>query len=109
MGVFPDLITGLPQANIPVEGVTGYLLQGEDCQVVFMVFDREVSVPAHSHGAQWGVVLAGRIDLAIDGEQRTYGKGDSYSIPAGVQHSATVHAGYADMTVFADRDRYGPK
>lgn len=109
MRVLPDLITGLPQADIPAEGVTGYLLQGDDCQVVFMVFDREVNVPEHSHGAQWGVVLEGRMDLTIGGTQKTYGKGDSYFIPADIEHSATVHAGYADMTVFGDRDRYRPK
>jgi len=108
MRVFPDLIIGLPRADVPVQGVTAYLLQGENRQVVFMAFEEDVRVPAHSHGAQWGVVLQGTIDLTVGGVERTYGRGDSYFIPAGMEHSAMIHAGYADVTVFADRDRYHP-
>jgi quercetin dioxygenase-like cupin family protein len=106
MGVFPDLVRALPLADISIEGVTAHLLQGEDGQVLFMEFTRDATVPLHSHGAQWGTVLDGRIELTIDGVQRSYGRGDSYFIPAGVEHFATVHAGYADVTLFEDRDRY---
>jgi quercetin dioxygenase-like cupin family protein len=109
MGVFPDLVSRLPRADIPIGGVTAHLLQGEDNQVLFMEFSKDVTVPPHAHGAQWGTVLDGRIDLTIDGVERSYVKGDSYFIPAGVEHSATVHAGYADVTLFEDRDRYKAK
>lgn len=108
MEVFPDLITRLPRADVPIKGVTAYLLQGKDRQVLFMAFKRDARVPPHAHGAQWGVVLEGRIDLTVGGAERTYGKGDSYFIPAGTEHSSVIHAGYADVTVFADRDRYRP-
>lgn len=108
MKIFPDLITGLPGADVAIPGVTAHLLQGEGRQVLFMSFDRDARVPPHSHGAQWGMVLEGTIDLTVGGVERTYGKGDSYFIPAGIEHSAVVHAGYADVTVFADRDRYRP-
>ena len=103
---FPDMIKRLPRANIPIEGLKAHLLQGVDCQVLFMVFLQDAQVPAHSHGGQWGTVLDGRIDLIIGSVQKTYGKGDSYFIPAGVEHSAVIHAGYADVTVFEDPDRY---
>ena len=103
---FPDLIRRLPRADIPVEGLKTHLLQGEDSQVLFMVFLEDAQVPPHSHGSQWGTVLDGRVDLTIGGVLKTYGKGDSYFIPAGVEHSAVIHAGYADVTVFEDRDRY---
>ena len=103
---FPDVIRDLPRADIPVEGLKAHLLQGENRQVLFMVFLLDAEVPPHSHGSQWGTVLDGQIDLTIGGEQRTYAKGDSYFIPAGVEHSAVIHAGYADVTVFEDRDRY---
>jgi quercetin dioxygenase-like cupin family protein len=106
--LFPDLVSKLRHADVPVPGVTAYLLQGVDHQVVFMEFAQEVHVPSHSHGAQWGIVLQGIIDLTIAGEQRTYERGDSYFIPTGVEHSAVVHAGYADVTFFEDRDRYNP-
>jgi quercetin dioxygenase-like cupin family protein len=109
VGVFPDLVSQLPRADIPMDGVTAYLLQGGDNQVLFMEFAEDVVVPPHAHGAQWGTVLDGRIDLTIDGVQRSYIRGDIYFVPAGVEHSAMVHAGYADVTLFEDRDRYKVK
>ncbi|HOB51756.1 MAG TPA: cupin domain-containing protein [Acidobacteriota bacterium] len=104
--VFPELIRCLPRADIPLPGVRAYLSQGEDHQVLFMEFTADAAVPEHAHAAQWGVVVAGRIDLVIDGVPHTFGPGDSYAIPAGVPHSARIHAGYADVTCFAQRDRY---
>ena len=65
--IFPEPIRNLPQADIPIEGITSYLLQGENQQVVFMSFDKDVSVPEHSHEAQWGVVLDGESELTIGG------------------------------------------
>jgi quercetin dioxygenase-like cupin family protein len=103
---FPDLIRRLPRADIPIKGLKAHLLQGEDRQVLFMVFQLDAQVPPHSHGGQWGTVLDGRIDLTVSGVRHTYTKGDSYYIPEGIEHSAVVHAGYADVTVFEDRDRY---
>ena len=104
--LFPKAITRLPQADVPLGGVRAYLSQSDDHQILFMEFERDVKVPAHCHGDQWAVVVAGRIDLVIGGEERTFVKGDSYFIPAGVEHSASISAGYADVTFFADRARY---
>ena len=56
---FPDIITSLPAAKLPISGVSSYLFQGERQQFIFMAFDQDVAVPEHSHGAQWGVVLDG--------------------------------------------------
>ena len=33
---FPDMITNLPEADIPFKGVRGWVVQGEDQQVVFL-------------------------------------------------------------------------
>ncbi|NOY99356.1 MAG: cupin domain-containing protein [Chloroflexi bacterium] len=107
--VFPEPITTLPLADIPLEGVKGYLLQGERQQVLFMEFSKDAELPEHRHEAQWGIVLEGRIDLVIDGEKHTYTKGDRYYIPEGVSHSARIRAGYADITYFDVRDRYSPR
>jgi quercetin dioxygenase-like cupin family protein len=105
---FPALIRKLPRADIPIDGLKAHLLQGEDLQVLFMVFTREARVPPHSHGAQWGTVLDGTIELTVAGVKCTYSKGDTYLIQAGIEHSAVIHAGYADATVFEDKDRYRP-
>ena len=107
--VFPDPIVSLPEADVPLEGVRAYLSQSEGHQIVFMEFSKDVTVPEHSHESQWAVVLEGRIDLTIDGRERTLVKGDHYFIPRGVKHSARIHAGYADVTFFNQKDRYRRK
>jgi len=104
--IFPEVILGLPRADIPLPGVRAFLSQGEDHQIIFMEFTVDAEVAEHAHAAQWGVVVAGRIDLVIGGRPHSFTRGDSYHIPAGVRHSAHIHAGYADMTFFAQRDRY---
>jgi quercetin dioxygenase-like cupin family protein len=103
---YPDIIKNLPQADIPIEGITSYLLQGENQQVVFMSFDKDVSVPEHSHAAQWGVVLDGESELTIGGKLHVLKKGDTYYIPKDVPHSGKLKAGFKDVTVFDQKDRY---
>lgn len=104
--IFPEPIRNLPQADILFDGITAYLSQAENHQVIFMEFTEDVEVPQHSHEAQWGVVLAGKIDLTIDGVEHTYTKGDSVFIQKGAKHSAKVYAGYADISFFNQKDRY---
>lgn len=103
---FPDPIRKLPKADIPYNGLNAWLAQGDGHQIVFMEFDRDVNLAPHAHEAQWGIVLEGRIDLVIDGEKKTYTKGDRYFIPKNVTHSGRIFAGYADMTFFDQKDRY---
>ena len=106
---FPEIITKLPEAKIPLEGLRSYLFQGENQQIVFMNFESDAQIPEHSHQAQWGVVLDGEIELTIAGKQRTFKKGDTYFIPEGVKHGAKIKAGYKDLTLFDQKDRYKTK
>lgn len=106
---FPEPIKKLPQADIPLNGVTAYLSQAQDHQIIFMEFSQDVELPEHAHAAQVGYVLDGEIDLVIEGVRNTYRKGDSYYIPAGVKHSGSIHAGYADITFFGEAKRYQAK
>ena len=105
---FPELITQLPRADLPIDGVRGWISQATDHQVV--VFDIEPigEIPPHSHGEQWGVVVEGEMELTIGGETRRYGPGDSYHIPAGVTHGARFLSRFRAIDVFADADRYKP-
>ena len=103
---FPDIINTLPQADIPIEGITSYLLQGERQQVVFMSYDKDVSIPEHSHDEQWGVALDGESELTIGGQLRVLKKGDTYFIPKGVPHSARAKAGFKDITQTDRRERF---
>jgi len=107
--IFPTPITALPEADIPLDGVTAYLSQANSHQTLFMQFERDVDLPEHSHAAQVGFVLEGRIELTIGGATQCYGKGDRYYIPAGVKHSGKIFAGYADITFFDEPGRYSAK
>ena len=109
VSIFPEPVLKLPKADIPIKGCSAYLSQGEGHQVIFMEFSEDADLPEHSHAAQTGFVLEGRIDLVIGGAKGTYLKGDRYFIPEGVKHSGKIHAGYADITFFAQCDRYGVK
>ncbi len=104
--IFPEAITNLPKADIPIEGITAHLSQANDHQILFMVFEKDVTLPEHSHAAQMGTVLEGAIELTIDGRKHLFTKGDRYYIPEGVKHSGQIFAGYADITFFNEPNRY---
>jgi quercetin dioxygenase-like cupin family protein len=109
INVFPKQIRCLPQVDIAYEGVTGYVSQGENEQVVFMEFQKATDVPEHSHASQWEIVLEGRVDYIEDGVTHTYKKGDRFFVNAGKEHSAKVYAGYACIMFFDQKDRYKKK
>ena len=102
----PEPICRLPVADIPVPGLFARISQSDGHQILFMHFSQDADIPDHSHESQWGVVLAGRIDLTVAGRLSTYQKGDQYFVPAPVTHSARIHAGYSDITFFDAPARY---
>ena len=107
--IYPEIITALPQADIPFKGVRGWLSQGEDHQIVFFDLEPIGKVTEHKHGAQWGIVIEGEMDLTIGGITKTYKRGDSYFIPEGVPHSAVFKKRTLALDFFADKDRYKAK
>ncbi len=106
---YPDVIKNLPEADIPFEGVRGWLSQSEDHQIVFFEIEAIGEVSEHKHGDQFGVVFEGDMDLTIGGETKNYKKGDTYFVPAGVMHGAVFNKKTWLMDVFADKNRYLPK
>ncbi|MHC4118509.1 MAG: cupin domain-containing protein [Planctomycetota bacterium] len=107
--IFPEPIRNLPEADIPLDGLKAYLSQSDSHQILFMEFDEDVEMPEHSHESQWGVVLEGKVDLTIEGVERTYTKGDRIFIPKGAKHSGKIYAGYSDISFFNEQDRYKRK
>ena len=107
--IFPEPIRKLPEADIPLAGVTAYLSQSDTHQILFMQFEEDVDLPEHAHAAQIGIVLEGKIELIIGGEKHCFTKGDRYYISEGVKHSGKIYAGYADVTFFDQPDRYSKK
>lgn len=107
--IFPKMITNLPEADIKFKGVKGWISQSNDHQLIFIEIEPIGKVAEHSHGAQWGFVLEGEIELTIGGVTKTYYKGDSYNIPDGVLHSAVVKRKTWVVDFFAEKNRYLPK
>lgn len=103
---FPEFVTGLPEADIPFPGVRGWISQAPSHQVIFLDIEPIGNVAPHRHGAQWGIVVEGEMQLTIGGETRKYGPGDSYLIPANVEHAATFLTRVRVIDVFADENRY---
>ncbi len=105
---YPDFINALPAIDVPFpdDVVTTAVVRSDGALVVFFTFHKAMTLPLHAHGAQWGTVIEGEIALTIGSETRTYRPGDSYSIPAGVPHGATITAGTRAIDVFEEADRY---
>ncbi len=106
MNIFPKFIQSLPEADIPLEGCRAWLSENKTHQILFMIYEKDVIFPEHSHEAQAGFVIEGKIEMVINDEKFTFKKGDRYSIEAGVKHSAKIFAGYADITYFNQPGRY---
>ncbi len=63
--VFPVPIRNLPEADIPLDGITASLSQSDTHQILFMQFEKDADLPEHAHAAQIGIVLEGKIEFAI--------------------------------------------
>lgn len=105
---FPDFILSLPSLDVPFpeDVVQTAVVKSDAGLVAFFTFLKDMELPPHSHGAQWGTVIEGEIELTIGGDTRVYRSGDSYSIPAGVEHGAIIKAGARVIDVFEEADRY---
>ncbi|WP_430816137.1 cupin domain-containing protein [Carboxylicivirga sp. RSCT41] len=103
------IISKHPMADIPIEGLDSRLIQSGDQQFVFMEFDEDTEVEPHAHEAQWGVVLDGEMEICIGGKVHHLKKGDTYFIKKDEVHSAKIKAGYKDLTLFDQKDRYKEK
>ncbi len=103
---YPDPILNLPRIDIPFEGIAGRLLQGTESQVVFFELGQGTEVPAHSHEAQWGIVLEGEIEMVIGDETKVFAAGECYFIPEGVVHSGRPVTDCKALDVFFTPDRY---
>ncbi len=106
---YPEVITRMPEADVPLAGVRGWLSQATDHQIVFFEIDPIGELPPHSHGEQWGIVVEGEMELTIGGQAKRYKPGDSYHIPSGVVHGAKFLTHFRAIDVFADAERYKAK
>jgi quercetin dioxygenase-like cupin family protein len=103
---FPEFIEGLPQGEVPMPGSRAFVLQAEKHQVVFLRLEKDISVPEHSHAAQWEVPVEGTAEVKIGGQTKVYGPGQAFYVGNGVPHSGKVKAPYAAILIFDAPDRY---
>ncbi|MCD6162860.1 MAG: cupin domain-containing protein [candidate division Zixibacteria bacterium] len=107
--IYPDMIRNLPEIDININGIRGWLLQDGKKQAVFFDIQPVGKVPPHTHCAQWGIMLEGEMSLTIGDDIKVYRKGDQYYIPEGVVHSANFLSRVNVIDVFDAPDRYNVK
>ncbi len=106
---YPEIIKALPQVDINIEGVNGWLAQGETFQIVFFEIQPGVTIPPHTHQEQYGQVIEGRMTLTIGDETHHLQAGDTYFIPKNISHYGTFHTFGRAMDFFNEPMRYQPK
>lgn len=103
---FPAFVKSFPEVDLPFPGASGWMLQGAGQQVVFAKFDEDLEVAEHVHAEQWEFCLEGTVVLRRGMGDELFQAGENFFIPAGLPHSAAVHAGYRAMMIFNAPDRY---
>jgi len=103
---YPGIIKALPRIKTDLEGVKGWLAQGESFQIVFFEIQEGRSIPPHSHGPQFGFIIKGSLSLTIGDTTFDLSTGDSYYIPADVSHHGQFHSDTLAMDFFAEPSRY---
>lgn len=105
---YPDFMRAFPSLDVPFsdEAVSTNVIRSDRGLVVWFTVHKDLVVPEHSHGPQWGALFSGEIELTVGGQTRHCRPGDTWDIPAGVPHSAVLRAGARLMDVFAEPDRY---
>jgi quercetin dioxygenase-like cupin family protein len=104
--IFPDFIKKLPNIDIQLDDCESHLLQSKNHQIVFLKFNKDVTLPDHNHESQWEIVLEGEVILYINGTEKKYVKGDTFFIPSKVNHKAKIFQGYSSIVIFNQKDRY---
>jgi len=83
---FPDCIRALEPFS---ERFEAFRLRADACDVLFATYPAGTRIEPHRHATDnWGVVIKGRIVLAINGGERTLGPGEWYHVPPRTEHAA---------------------
>ena len=97
---FPPQIAGLPEFDGPFDA---FRLDADGCDVLFASYPAGTSIPMHRHDTDnVGVITAGRLVLTINGGEQTFGVGEWYHVPAGVEHAADFPDDAAEIEFWFD-------
>jgi len=105
---YPEFMKRFPARDIPfpADVFKTHAIRSDAGLVVFFDFLQDVTLPAHSHLAQWGTFLCGQIEMVIGGITKTVKPGNKWDIPADVEHRVRIKAGSKALDVFEAPDRY---
>ncbi len=95
----------------PVDGIElKTLTYGKKMSLTEFVMKKGCDLPAHDHPhEQIGFLVSGRIELKVGDQTFNVDPGDSWCIPTGVSHGATVIEDSIAIEVFSPvRDDYIP-
>lgn len=67
-------------------------ITGENAQLTFIRLEPGEITDHHHPHEQMGYILAGQVELTVDGNTKVLGSGDAYYIPSNVQHGFAVSA-----------------
>lgn len=101
----PNFLDKLELVDVGLDGVRARVMRGEVLMVLFE-FTKDVDVPQHSHGSQFGIVLGGKLTVTCPTRSFTLEAGDSYAIESGELHAAQIAKGTILLELFEDADRY---
>lgn len=104
--LLPEMITKLPEIDMPGDSIKGYMIQGETNQTIFFVVKAGTYLPEHSHASQWGTVIEGEFEISFNGEKKIYRKGDTYFVPEGTLHSGKYITDVISFDVFDDKNKF---
>ena len=108
-GTYPEPIKALPKADINIDGIEAWLAQGDTFQIVFFEIQPGVTIPPHTHKAQYGLIIEGEMTLTIGDKTHHLKAGDSYFIPENVSHHGIFHTFVRAMDFFDEPKRYKPQ
>ena len=92
---FPAEIEALPDFDGPFNA---YRLQSEGCEVLFAEYPAGTSIAPHTHPTNnVGVITKGQLILTIDDQVTTYGPGEWYQVPVGIEHAARFETDSAEI------------
>ena len=106
---YPEMIMNMPEIEIPIDGIRGWLLKNDTVSAVFFELEPIGKIPDHSHCDQWGMVLEGKMRFTIEWETMFNTRGDLDFITEVIVHSAEFITKCYVLDFFADPNRYSEK
>ncbi|MCI4352922.1 MAG: cupin domain-containing protein [Thermoplasmata archaeon] len=101
---FPETIRRLPRTSLG--GADVFVHDAGTTQILFIEVPADhapVTVPTHTHDAEWGVVVEGEIAMTFPDRTETHTAGMTHWVPARVPHSFRFSPGTSSVHYFVER------